>query len=441
MVFALTAGIALMLLGSAFASCYPGGVSYDAANQWRQAQTGEFNNWHPVFHTLLIWLFTRVFNSYTFVVLVQLVFYAMALGYAAAVLHQNGVPAWLAVTVCALVTDSAPVKNALMYVWKDNAMTIGCLVLFSQCTRLLFSRGKWLQKPLNALAFGLMLAFVTLVRHNGFLFSVPLLALVLCCYGLRQKGVRVATLAFALCMLVVKGPLYGALDIVYPSNTTEEAVGIPMMILGNARQTAPEALDAETVAFLDRLAPEKDWQTVYRRSDYNAIKFTYPREYIKEIPITDIVSMALRTACRAPRLAFDTINEATSLVWDVSGKNEGYESVSNSGDLPEAAYGNDKLQRIGKALSAVWEAPLSFLPLQWLTCNIGVQLLLLLWVTLWALYRGGVDRLLFAVPVLCYHLATMLMLCGQDARFFQYSMALSLPAIVALLYAPATEGG
>ncbi|MFR5855814.1 MAG: hypothetical protein ACLUE8_16645 [Lachnospiraceae bacterium] len=71
-----SAALALFVLGFAFLGCYPGGVSYDAANQWEQAQSGQFNNWHPVFHTLLIWLVTRVYNHYSFAVLVQIVCFA-----------------------------------------------------------------------------------------------------------------------------------------------------------------------------------------------------------------------------------------------------------------------------------------------------------------------------------------------------------------------------
>ena len=71
-VFLGSAALALFVLGFAFLGCYPGGVSYDAANQWEQAQSGQFNNWHPVFHTLLIWLVTRVYNHYGFAVLAQI---------------------------------------------------------------------------------------------------------------------------------------------------------------------------------------------------------------------------------------------------------------------------------------------------------------------------------------------------------------------------------
>ena len=245
--------------------------------------------------------------------------------------------------------------------------------------------------------------------------------------------------AAMLALVLVRGPLYGALDVIYPDNTTEESVGIPMTILWDIRIQAPEALDEETSAFLSDLAADGAWEDVYQLHRYNSIKFTYDRELIAERPVTEILSMAGRAALARPRLAFETFNSVTGLVWDVTGQGRGYETVSNSGDLPQALYGRETLNWLGKAALAVIDAPLEWAPVRWIAENIGVQLLLMLLVALWALRRRGVDVLALALPVLCYDLGTMLLLCGDDARFFQCSMAVCIPCVLALLYLPKTE--
>ena len=224
---------------------------------------------------------------------------------------------------------------------------------------------------------------------------------------------------------------------VYPDNTTEESVGIPMTILWDVRAQAPEVLDDETSAFLASLAEGGKWEDIYQLHRYNSIKFTYDRELIASRSVTDILSMADRAALAEPRLAFETVNAVTGLVWDVTGQNRGYETVSNSGDLP--LYGRATLNRLGQAALAVIDAPLAWTPVRWLTENIGAQLLILLLVALWALRRRGVDVLALALPVLCYDLGTMLLLCGDDARFFQCSMAVCIPCMLAMLYLPMIE--
>lgn len=435
-VFLAALGISLAVFGCAFAACWPGGVSYDASNQWRQALSGEFNNWHPLFHTLLIWLITRVCSSYPFAVCVQIVFFSAAMAYLTATLHRQGIPAWLALGAHALVAASLPVRNTLMYLGKDSAMTIGILLLTAQSIELLYTRGAWLQKPRNAVAFGAALAFTSLVRHNAILFTAPLLLCAFFCFRPSRRQAALAGCVAAALMALVQGPLYGALDVVYPSNLTEESVGIPMTVLGDVKKLAGESLDGEATEFLASLASDEAWQETYSLHNYNSIKFTYDREWIAERPVTDILRMAAGAASKEPRIAFDAVNGVTGLVWDVTGANEGFESVRNSGDLEEWRYGRATLNALGGAACAVIDAPMSWTPVRWLTQNIGVQLLLLLLVALWALYRGGVQALTLALPTLIYDLGTMLLLCGNDARFFQFSMTIAIPCTLALLFCP-----
>ena len=430
----LTASAAV--LGSAFLKAYPGGVSYDAANQWWQAHSGEYNNWHPVFHTLLIRLCTLVIDRYPFVVLVQCAAFALAFTYLTVTLHKIGVPAWLAVSVHVLVHLTPLVRNTLMFVWKDNAMCIAVVVLCAQTIRMLATRGQWLHKWYNAVSFGLLLALATLVRHNAMLFTLPLAVIVLCSFAGARRMAALALAVMAAAVLRVKGPLYGSLDVVYPNNTAEEAVGLPMIVLGNAMQQQPEALDEDARAFLLTLAGEESWQKVYRLNDYNAIKFTFARELIADQNPMDILGMAATAAFRAPRLAFEAFNGTTGLVWDVTGENKAFIAVTNSRHIPEESIGHPLLNGAGKWLCALLDAPGQLLPIRWLTQNIGVQQLLLLLAVLVTMYRKGPAVLALGFPTLIYNLATMLLLCGNDARFFQFAMAVTLPSVLALFWLP-----
>lgn len=430
--------IALVVFGCSFAAYYPGGVNYDVSNQWRQLHSGEFNNWHPLLHTLLLWLVSRIADSYAFVVGVQIVLFSATLAWFTATLHRCGAPAWLTLTVHTVVALSLPVRNVVMYAGKDAAMTIGILVLCTQGVRILYSRGKWLQKPLHAVMLGLALAYTGLVRHNGVLWTLPMLLGVFFLYPPRRYAALSAAV-MAAATLLVQGPLFGALDVVYPDNLTEESVGLPMTVLGDICQKELEKLPADARAFLNTLAEEKAWQNTYQLHNYNSIKFTYDRELVRDTPLLSIWSMAARAGAAAPKTAFEAINGLTDLVWDVTGQNEGYTPVGNSGGIAGARYGNAWLNRLGKTALTVLDAPMQWLPLKWLTQNIGVQLLLLLLVTLWALYSRGVAALLLTLPTLAYDLGTMLLLCGNDARFFQFSMTVSLGCILALIYLPKEE--
>ena len=433
--FAVSALVSLAILGMAFAAAYPGGVSYDAGNQWMQAKSGEYNNWHPVFHTLLVWLGMQLAGRYPLVLVMQLAAFSLAMACLVCSIRRMGAPAWLLLMLEALTVACPLVRNTLMTVCKDGAMLTGALVLTAQAAGMLRTRGQWLQKPLNAVAFGLALAFTTMVRHNALLFTVPLALFAIFCYpNVRRKALLSLGVLIA-CVALVQGALYGALDVVYPSNTLEESVGLPMTVLCDQKQRAPHKLSAEADEFLLSLAPEEAWREDYVLHNYNSIKFTYPRERIASLPPQKLLTWTLEAVKADPRGAFESVNAVTDLVWGLSA-GEGVESVPKSGTLEEARYGIKWLNDLGKAGLAFIDAPFALAPIGWLFTNIGVWQLLLLLAALWALYRGGVDRLMLALPALCYNLATMLLLCGPDARFFAFFMACAPFAALALVYAP-----
>lgn len=437
-VFLAALVIALAVFGCTFAAAYPGGVNYDVSNQWRQAHSGEFNNWHPLMHTLLIWLATQVYDSYPFVVLVQILAFSAAMAWLTAVVHRCGTPGWLALGAHALAVLSSPVRNTLMYAGKDSAMTIGILLLTAWTIRILYTQGQWLRRPLHVIALGLTLALTTLLRHNAMLWTYTLIACLFLCLRVRKQAALGAAV-MAVILLLIQGPLFGALDVVYPSNFVDESMGVPMTILGDVKQKEPEKLDAETNAFLETLATDEEWQTTYRLHNYNSIKFTFDREYVARRSVGDVLGMAAWTAVAAPRTAFEAVNGLTDLVWDITGQNEAAVTVRNSGHIESAAYGSAKLNQLGGYAVAAIEFVMNLPPLAWLTQNVGVQLLGLLLITLWALYRRGVRALVLALPTLLYHMGTMVLLASNDARFFQFAFAIFFACALALIWLPEEE--
>ena len=430
--FLLSAGIALLITACSLLANYPGGISYDVYNQWMQALTGEYNSWHPVFHTLLIRLGLLVTGQYPLLLALQLVFFSLTMAYLAATLATWGIPRGLVLVLQGLVITSSIVCNSLMYLWKDNAMTMGAAVLCAQCLNVYFSKGEWIRKRRNAVMMGLMLCLITLVRHNGFFYTAPIIIILLLCYRQSLSRVLLICGSAALSLLLVMGPLYGVLDIVHPHNTFEESVGIPMTMLLDVRVKNPGAMDAESRTFLDGLAEPEFVATHYRLGDYNSIKFAYPREKINAVPFSTLLRMVTSTLRNDPLNSFEAFNAVTGLVWDVTGKNQGTVAVSNAGYLEAYPVQYSHVNQLGEKLENLFHIPLRLAPLRWVFENIGVQMAILLVCGLWALYRNGPRSLILSLPMILYNLGTMLLLCGNDARFFQFFMVLALPSSLAL---------
>lgn len=419
-VFLAASGLNLAALAVFTAADYPGAVSVDSAVQWTQAVTNTYSNWHPVFHTLLLRLGYLLRPNYGFVVALQCGLYSLAAGYLAAVLHAWGVRAWGLLLALLLCTLSPIVGNTMMYLWKDNAMTIGVVLLLAQAVNLYFSRGDWLGRMRNAAAFGLALAFTTMVRHNAALYTLPLLVSAVLCYRRQWKALAVAAAVLAACLALVWGPLYASLGVTYPNNAKEESVGVPMTVISDVRKLNPGVLDAETRAFTDRMADETGWAN-YDLHVYNSIKFGSARGAVAGVTTAELLRMAWRTALRDPRTAFLAVCGDTDLVWGIADEGDAQILVRNSRDLPSVPVLDGAMNRIGRAVKSVLVAPFQVFPLRWYFGNVGVSFLLILVAALWALRQSGTAALTLALPVLLYNLGTMAVLCGKDARFFAFS--------------------
>ena len=419
-VFLGAAGLSLVILGVFVAADYPGGVSVDSAVQWTQAATNTYSNWHPVFHTLLLRLGYLIRPNYGFVVALQCGVYSLAVGYLLAVLHAWGIRLWGLLIAEMLLTLSPVIGNTMMYLWKDNAMTIGVVLLLAQSVNIYVSRGAWLKRLPNALALGLALAFTTMVRHNALLFTLPLLIGLAVCYRRQLRGALTAAAVLAACLALVWGPLYGALNVSYPNNTLEESIGVPMTVISDIRKVNPDALDAETTAFTNAMADAEGWER-YRPHVYNTIKFGATREAVSRTELADILRMAANAARSDPRTAFLAVCGVTDLVWGLGGEGDALIDVRNSRDLPDVPVLDRTMNRIGRAVKTVITAPFSVFPFRNYFGNIGISFLLGLIAALWALRQNGTAVLPLVLPVLLYNLGTMTVLCGKDARFFAFS--------------------
>ena len=436
-VFLAASGLSLSILAVFVAADYPGAVSVDSAVQWTQAATNTYSNWHPVFHTLLLRLGYLIRPNYGFVVALQCGLFSLAMGYLVAVLHAWGMKAWLLFPLQALITLSPIVGNTMMYLWKDNAMTIGVTLLLAQSVNIYYSRGRWLTRFLNAAFFGLALAFTTMVRHNAVLFTLPLLLAVFLCFRKQIKTLLVALAVFAACLAMTWGPLYQALNVTYPNNTLEESIGIPMTVISDIRKLNPGALDEETAAFTDSMASASGWES-YQLHNYNSVKFGGTREAVAHASLTDVLRMAASTARSDPRTAFLAVCGVTDLVWGLADEGDALINVRNSGELPGVPVLDQTMNRVGKAIKAAITAPFSVFPFRWYFGNIGVSFTLMLVAALWALRHSGTAPLTLALPVLLYNLGTMAVLCGKDARFFAFS-PLTCTLLLLVLLRPLPE--
>jgi hypothetical protein len=145
---------------------FPGVLSSDSTDQWHQALTARFHDAHPVFHTFLIRVLSRLWLSPAVVGVAQILTLGALISWGCASLLQAGVPRAV-VWATALVMGLTPVNGILMNtLWKDIPFSMGVLALGILLFRALelpheTRRGRfWVA----LVGFSIM---VMLTRHNG----------------------------------------------------------------------------------------------------------------------------------------------------------------------------------------------------------------------------------------------------------------------------------
>ena len=427
MVLLLGFGItALILLVWLFA--YHWGVfSPDSYEQLEQAQTGVYSDWHPVWHTLLFFsLPLKLFGSRLAIVPFQLFFFSVAMGCCFLTLNElSGIRYALAALLAVMLNPV--LLDELVFPWKDTAFAMTAMLASLMALRLWCLERDWTHSLGGAVLLGLLLANATLFRHNGILFSGFLL---IALFFIQKKKNWVVMLAvFALFLVAVKGPLYAALDVEKPERRTLETMGLPLTVIANVVTQRPDLLDEETEEFAVSIAPLEVWQERYECGDFNSFKFMLDletRDRIDAVGRGKILRMMRSCFRNDPLDAAKGLFCLTDLVYAVED--------TGIGDLQTPAY-NLYEYRLAYGIVKEYRQIFSrsiFHYLGYIGTTLAVMLAAML-AKCSLSDRQDWKRILLCLSVFCYDFGTMLLLTGEDHRFFQVSF-LVCPVFTLLMF-------
>lgn len=431
--FIISFSICIFILSMNLLAYYPGGVSNDNCTQWDQVQNFRFDNWHPAIHTFLIYLITRIYNHYSFVIFVQILIFSIGVALLICDLKSWGIKNICLTIVYGLIVINMTTRNIMMYAWKDTALTILILFIFTHTINIYLSNGLWLRKYTNLIGFSICIALATLIRHNGFFYTLPLLALILYIYVKNVREVLYSAILSVILILAIRFPLYSSLKVTYPDQGYVESVGLPMTIMCNVMKNNPDALSEKTKSFLNEIATDQQWKTKYKSGNYNSVKFAFNTDrVIKKIPIKDFIKMTINTIISDKRNSFIAALELTCMVWETKGDPKGVIYVANEGNPIKYEYKNTKYNKLGKIfINTIYD--FSNLPiLNKILMMIGIHILFLMIFGLISYYKNGIKSLIFVVPTIIYNLGTMLLLCGEDYRFFQFNCVIFITSCLML---------
>ncbi len=406
---------------------YPGSFSGDIINQYEQALSGVYYDWHPALHTFLFYTVPlRLFGNFGAVILMQIIYFSLAVGYLMRTLARRGLSLYGIMMCFVLIVGNPETGNILMAALKDNAMGIFAIIAIAYAVNCIWDGEKWLGSRLNQFCMALFLALLTIVRHNAILFTAPFLfGLLVLCKKSRKKIIMVSVGTLLLCGLI-RGPFYSALNVQDPGDRPQELLGMPMTILANVLVNDSEALSEDAREFLYQIASQEEWEETYEAGNWNSVKWTYEStDIIIEEGTQNILSYTLDACIRSPKYALLGFLELTSLVWGIDGDVPSEDPYYGDNDYGIVCSGNDwlrsNLSYIYKLVSKSDYVSVIF--------SIGFPMMVLILLG-GANYECLLRNAMVLLPVLSYNFGTMLLLSGPDYRMFIYTVWIFAPCAV-----------
>jgi hypothetical protein len=425
----LFSSICLLVLSLSLLANFPGAKSPDTESQWQQVQQFDFNDWHPVIHTLFIWLASRVINHYAFVIFAQITTFSIGVGLLIAVLEKWGFSRKILLLTGGFIFLNPYTQNIMMFAWKDLALTI-CLTFISTMTiEIYMSNGLWLKKWRNLLFFIVLTGIASKIRHNGIFFTLPLVVLCFIFFFRGNKKTMLCPIGTVLIILFIRYPLYSILNVKFPKQVLRESVGIPMTIMGDIMVKNSQELPPNVKIFLNEIATDDEWKRKYSPGDYNSIKFSSnASSVINEMPPKEFFRLSLDAIKPSKMVALTAVRDATAIVWQIGG------NINMFGVTNSANPGSNIIKRMLNYIFRGYNAVIrSIYPIACVFSKTGWYMLVLMLIGILSFYKDTVTCLILVVPSVAYNIGTMLLLAGKDIRFFHFNVVITLPLLLALL--------
>ncbi len=244
----------------------PGAVLGDSFSSIEQHYTGEYNNHHPVFYTLLVGFFLKIgdlvgnINVGIFLYsCFQCCLLAMTLGYVVTFLARQKVNKIALGIITAFFALCPIFPSYAIIMWKDPIFSMALLFLGMMLfgfAKNNFQGLKWYHYTLLALCT-LAVAFF---RNNGVYILILLIPVFYLLFRKPALKTTLTILGALVVALIIQGPIYSALNIHKPS---VEAFGVPLQQMAYAISTNEDSFTEEEKEFFGEIMPWESWKRAY----------------------------------------------------------------------------------------------------------------------------------------------------------------------------------
>jgi hypothetical protein len=248
---------------------HPGFASSDTIDQFGQIAMGTFYDHHPAIHTLYLAGLSLGGSRPGIVTLLQVLALGVLLAYSARWLVAAGVPGWLTVAAAWALGLSPAIAPTTLALWKDVPFALALVWAWVELLALGVDPGR-ARRPWPAVRLGAALAGVWLLRANGPLTVVLVLAALAIVHRSRLRQPAVVGATGAAIVLIVTGPVYAI------AGVQGSGIGRTDVFLADVAASfndRPDTFTEEDLALMQAVAPLDVWTGRYSCHDSTALVF------------------------------------------------------------------------------------------------------------------------------------------------------------------------
>lgn len=146
---------------------WPGILVSDSMVQWNQTQTGVFDDWHPAYNTIYIFLLTKIWNNPGFVLLVQCLLMALTIGYFFSRLEKYYKVNKYLLFIASFIFAIIPLNfNFAVTLLKDTLYST-FVILFTAIIIDIINDKEFFSNKIKCVFLLLVCLVISLFRHNG----------------------------------------------------------------------------------------------------------------------------------------------------------------------------------------------------------------------------------------------------------------------------------
>lgn len=172
-------------------SGFPGILTQDSLSQWGQAMTFNFNNWHPIFHTLINWSLIKIYNSPATICIAQILSLTFVNLYGYKIFTKSKNNNKYGIILLFLITffvTFSPINGYMINtLWKDIFFSISFLLLELIYIDLIINNTGITKYKFIAILITLFSVYN--LRHNGPVTSI----LFILFYYLSTKNLKISS--------------------------------------------------------------------------------------------------------------------------------------------------------------------------------------------------------------------------------------------------------